>query len=273
LAQLTKLPKTLGQRVSRGQLVVTVHDAASVQGGDGKINAYVVGRLAGAKKGGHRLRTKTAKKNEESNDSPDFSDEKLRFNIIDIAKLKEGAARENGDESTRVMLTVEVYDDNYLKDALLQTVSIDVSELLTRPTIPLKSSFQFPNGGGSISLSITFMAAFAGIVKVTLIEGRNLANMGGLADTQDPYVKLSLPHGNKEQVSERTFFLLEESSDEGREIEMATNQLSLSVVLYKNAHSQSRVSLGIYAGSKGQDDLERRRERQFRPGDAQRMVR
>ena len=35
---------------------------------------------------------------------------------------------------------------------------------------------------------------------MTLLEGRNLPNMGGMLDTQDPYVSVTVPVGKKEQV-------------------------------------------------------------------------
>ena len=198
MEELKAIKPTLTERVSRGQISVTVHEGININNSDSKLNAYVVGKLCGAKKGALKKTTKTTQKATNGND-PDFSDEKLRFDIIDIEKLKAAAVKENGnDTSTAVMLTFELWDDNYLSDKSLGVCQVDISELLKRPTVPLKMKFSLDKGG-ELNLTICFMASFSGIVKVTLIEARNLPDKGGMMDTQDPYVKVSLPHGRKDQ--------------------------------------------------------------------------
>jgi Ca2+-dependent lipid-binding protein len=177
---LSNIPAHLTD-IRRGQLSLTLHSGKNVKGNDSSLQCYVVARLCDSKKGAFKKKSKTTKQVTEGD--PQFVDEKLLFDIIDIEKLR--AATKNDGES--YSLTLELYDDNYISDKCIGKTVIQVKDLLLRPTVLLKQDFELDGNGGTLTASLQFLASYAGLVKMTLIEGRNLPNMGGMMDTQDPY--------------------------------------------------------------------------------------
>eukprot|EP00519_Triparma_laevis_P003355 CAMPEP_0182506790 /NCGR_PEP_ID=MMETSP1321-20130603/21932_1 /TAXON_ID=91990 /ORGANISM="Bolidomonas sp., Strain RCC1657" /LENGTH=2200 /DNA_ID=CAMNT_0024712587 /DNA_START=158 /DNA_END=6756 /DNA_ORIENTATION=- len=191
LEELTKIPAALPD-LRRGQLCVTFHEGKEVKGSDSNLQCYAVAKLCNAKKGAFKQQTKTTKKVTEGD--PQFTDEKLKFSIIDLAKLKS-----QSNDGENVTLTVEIFDDNYMSDKSCGKCVINVKDLLLRPNYPWKQDFVLDGNGGTISLTLCFLASYAGVVKMTLLEGRNLPNKGGMMDTQDPYVYVTVPMGKKTQ--------------------------------------------------------------------------
>ena len=114
--------------------------------------------------------------------------------------------------NSSLSLTAEIYDDNYLKDTLLGSCEIDLKVLLKRPANWWKMDFDLEipekkvkkkktkkgaiekeavvdergmvKTGGRITLKMVFLAAYEGILRVTLVEARNLVNpdMVGMPD-------------------------------------------------------------------------------------------
>lgn len=185
LEELTKIPASLPD-IRRGQLSVTFHEGKGIKGADSNLQCYAMAKLCNAKKGAFRQKTETTKKVTEGD--PQFTDEKLKFSIIDIAKLK--ALSNDGAD---VDLSVEVFDDNYMSDKSCGKCVINIRELLLRPNYPWKQEFALDGNGGTITLTLCFLASYSGVVKMTLLEGRNLPNKGGMMDTQDPYIYVTTP--------------------------------------------------------------------------------
>ena len=171
---------------------MTIHEGKDIKGDDSNLQCYALVKLCNAKKGAFKKQTKTTNKVTEGD--PQFTDEKLTFDIVDLAKLKSMTG-----EGETVNLSVEIFDDNYMKDKSCGKVVINVRDLLLRPTTSLKMPFQLDGNGGTITMTLQFLASYSGIVKMTLFEGRNLPNKGGMMDTQDPYVYVTVPMGSKKQ--------------------------------------------------------------------------
>ncbi|GMI16140.1 hypothetical protein TrLO_g13746 [Triparma laevis f. longispina] len=191
LEELTKIPASLPD-LRRGQLSVTFHEGKNVKGSDSNLQCYAVAKLCNAKKGAFKQQTNTTKKVTEGD--PQFTDEKLKFSIIDLAKLKS-----QSNDGENVTLTVEIFDDNYMSDKSCGKCVINVKDIMLRPNYPWKQDFALDGNGGTISITLCFLASYAGVVKMTLLEGRNLPNKGGMMDTQDPYVYVTVPMGKKDQ--------------------------------------------------------------------------
>lgn len=156
-AELSSVPPSIAE-VRRGQLSVVFHEGKGIKGADSSLQVYAVAKLCNAKKGAFKKKTKTTKKVE--NGDPQFTNEKLKFDIVDLAKL-----RSTSDNYSNVSLTVELFDDNYMSDKSCGKVEINVNELLVRPTIPWKQDFVLDGNGGTVTLTLTFLASYSGIVR------------------------------------------------------------------------------------------------------------
>ena len=64
----------------------------------------------------------------------------------------------NGDKS--LMCTVEIYDDNYLKDVCIGKTVFDLKDVLMRPATPMRTDFPLDglSEGGSGKFTVTFFA-------------------------------------------------------------------------------------------------------------------
>jgi hypothetical protein len=164
-----------------GRLSVVAHEASDVKGKDKRTNAYLKFRIGGAQNGTWK-RTKTVKN---ATTEPDFADEKIDFDITDGNLICQ-------DNDTT--LEVALYDDNFPFDALLGTATIKCRKFIESPSTAFKDTHQlhvYKFGKGftltaKVKLSLKFERGFAGISVFTMVDGRNLANRGGVMDKQDP---------------------------------------------------------------------------------------
>lgn len=178
---------------------------------------YCVFRLGGSKaKGEYKKKTQTTPKVDDG--CPKFTEEKLYFDLKDVKKFLKNLVKndDNGDIYDEVELEVLVYDDNYFKDKAIAKLSLDIKELLFRPSRMWTQYFDLEDqrkkgegagaddgdpSNGQLKLSLQFLACYTGALKMTLIEARDLPNAGGALGKQDPYVRLVLPGGKKKEVA------------------------------------------------------------------------
>ena len=154
-------PQKLGT-MKRGRLMVIVHSAKKVKGKDKSLQCYAVVRLAGAKKGKFKVLTKTTEVIKNGN--PKFNDHACLFDIRDMEKLVDMIYK-NGDKS--LMCSVEIYDDNWMKDECIGKTTFDLKDILMRPSTPLKQDFPLDglSEGGSVALTVNFFSCFNGICR------------------------------------------------------------------------------------------------------------
>ena len=181
--------------LKRGRLLVICHSAKKVKGKDKSLQCYAVVRLAGAKKGKYKSKSKTT--GVVKNGNPKFNDFVSLFDINDIEKIVKMIS-DNGEKS--LTCSIEIFDDNYLKDVCIGKCVIDLKELLMRPCTPWRQSFDLDGGGGSVNLTFNFFAAYNGIFRVTLVEARNLTNPNLVGGKPDIYTRLTLKGGRRKQV-------------------------------------------------------------------------
>ena len=176
-----------------GRLIITVHEGDNVIGKDKRTNAFVSFQLGDCQK-----RTETVKN---ATLSPDFADEQIHFDVLDGNKLCE-----DNDLNLKVLL----YDDNYISDSLLGTCNIKLKHFIQNPNVKESSYHQlhvykFRKGytnTAKLKISLIYHQAHPGLALFTLIDGRNLANRGGLFDEQDPFVTIKI--NNKQSKRSRT---------------------------------------------------------------------
>merc|ERR1711871_290539 len=180
--------------MKRGRLIVVCHSAKKVKGDDKSLQCYAVIRIAGAKKGKFKSKSKTT--GVIKNGNPKFGDFVSLFDISDIEKVCK-MIEKNGDKS--LTCTVEIYDDNYLKDKCIGKVVVDLKELLMRPSTPWRQYHELDGNGGSVDLTFNFFAAYNGICRVTLVEARNLTNPD-MVGNPDIYCHMTLKGGRKKHV-------------------------------------------------------------------------
>ena len=180
--------------MKRGRLIVVCHSAKKVKGDDKSLQCYAVVRIAGAKKGKFKTKSKTT--GVIKNGNPKFGDFVSMFDINDIEKVCK-MIEKNGDES--LTCTVEIYDDNYMKDICIGKVVVDLKELLMRPCTPWRQYHELDGNGGSVDLTLNFFAAYSGICRVTLVEARNLTNPN-MTGKPDIYCHMTLKGGRRKQV-------------------------------------------------------------------------
>lgn len=173
-----------------GCLNIIAHEADGVKGKDKRTNAYLRFRLGGV---GDWKKTKTVKN---STTTPDFTDEKITFDVLDGNKICE-----NNDAT----LEVEIFDDNFPFDAKLGKCTIKLKKFIIHPLKPITGYHQmhiYKFGEGfiktaSVKLSISFEGGFEGISVFALHDARNLADKGGFGDKQDPYAVIKVGRNRK----------------------------------------------------------------------------
>lgn len=182
--------------MKRGRLMVILHSAKKVKGKDKNLQCYAIVRLAGSKKGKFKIQTKTTP--EIKNGNPKFNDHVCLFDIRDMEKLIDQIFK-NGDKS--LMCTVEIYDDNYLKDVCIGKTVFDLKDVLMRPATPMRTDFPLDglSEGGSVNLTVNFFACFNGICRISLVEARNLVNPDRVGNP-DVYCYLTMKGGKKKQT-------------------------------------------------------------------------
>ena len=116
------------------------------------------------------------------------------FDLKDMEKIVKMIA-DAGDSS--LVLTVEIYDDNWMKDALIGKVDIDLKDLVSRPATPWKQYFDLDTQG-RVGLTLNYLTCFHGMCRITLVECRNLTNPD-LFGKPDPYVYMTVK-GNKKKT-------------------------------------------------------------------------
>ena len=111
--------------LSRGRLIVTVVKAEHVKGKDSTLKAYLKMRV-GESKIGNKMqhKTKTTEK-AVAGGVVSFHNEKCVFDIQDPTTLC--------DKDGRAKVYIELYDDNFLKDPVLCTASLDVTNFIQHP--------------------------------------------------------------------------------------------------------------------------------------------
>jgi hypothetical protein len=108
------------------------------------------------------------------------------------------------------VLEVELYDDNFPYDALLGKTTITCKKFIENPLKPSTAYYQlhvYKFGQGyvktaNVKLTLSFQHSYEGVAVFTLVDGRNLANRGGMMGKQDPYCLIKL--GKKNSKRSRT---------------------------------------------------------------------
>jgi len=149
-------------------------------------------------------------------------------------------------------LEVELYDDNFPFDALLGKATIKCKKLIEHPLKPYTAFHQlhiYKFGQGyaktaNVKLTLSFQHSYEGIAVFTLVDGRNLANRGGIMDKQDPYCVIKL--GNKNSKRSRTV------DDGGTNPSFQNEQILLHVG--RNSF-ENDVEVKLYDDDIGVDDI------------------
>ncbi|GMI35350.1 hypothetical protein TrCOL_g9428, partial [Triparma columacea] len=179
----------------RGKLIVTLVSGEDVRGRDSTLNAYMKIRIGektkeNKKKKPHK--TKTAEK-AQAGGKISFRNEKVNYMLQDPNSLT--------DKDGNLKVHFELYDDNFMNDPILCTGFLNVIDMVSCPwwfgDEPKEREIQMYKLGtteknGSIKVKVEFWRAQIGCLRVILDQARNLANKGGMTDTQDPYCKMVL---------------------------------------------------------------------------------
>jgi len=179
---------------NEGRIEVQCHECKKVKGADKSLQVYVVMKLC--KKGKGKFKHKTKTTGVVTNGHPKWETEKAVFDLKDMEKVIQLIA-DSGDKS--LMLNVDVFDDNYMKDVCIGSCEVDLKELLMRPSTPWKEYFSLDKGGGRVGLTLNYFMCYNGVVRVTLSELSNMTNPDAVG-MPDPYVLMSVKSGGKKRT-------------------------------------------------------------------------